>query len=308
MAPPPAQIPQSGPAPLPLNPNTAPLGVEVEEDEDEYEPDFEAAEDTEQILNKLDNAPPEPSPDRAPEVAITTFKMPSPEPLTEKEAIENGQHTILRVVGDLKVMPDTAVRKNKAGINRLAGSMGDKDAWVTILTRIATRSCAGLGNQREIVKSENGPTKLALSDKIREQLYLYIFDEWRTRIDVAVSWLCEEWYNDHVLSASNLPSSIPPPNFDSHYDKWALKILDGMMPYLDAKDKALTRFLGEIPRLNKEMLNRVKQLCRDPAMVPLALTSLLYLVMMRPPVRDMALDAVEEVWVSCKCPSVLPRC
>jgi symplekin len=44
----------------------------------------------------------------------------------------------------------------------------------------------------------------------------------------------------------------------------------------------------------------VKGLCRDPAMVNLALTSLLYLVMMRPPVREIALDAVEDVWRTCK--------
>lgn len=48
------------------------------------------------------------------------------------------------------------------------------------------------------------------------------------------------------------------------------------------------------------MLERVKGLCRDPAMVKLALTSLLYLVMMRPPVRELALDAVEDVWRTCK--------
>lgn len=308
--PPPPQIPQAGPAPVPLNPNTAPLGVEVDEDEDEYEPDFVAAEDTEQILNKLDNAPPEPSPDRAAEeTAITTFRMPAPEPLTEKEALENGEHTINRVISDLKEMtkaePVTAIKTQHAGLNRLAGSMGDKDAWVTILTRLATRSCAGLENQDPEVKMETGPMKMRLSDTIRERLYMYIFGEdtetdWRLRIDVAVSWLNEEWYNEKVLSKSGLPLPVPPQGYDSHYDKWALKILEGMMPYLEEKDKALTRFLGEIPRVNGKLLEKVKRLCRDPVMVPLAVTALLYLVMMKPPSREVALDTVEEVWVECK--------
>ena len=272
---------------------------------------MDTAEDTEQILNKLDNAPPEPSPeDRfAPEVAVTTFKMAAPEPLTEKEAIENGQHTIKRVMDDMKAMnkpvTEATLKKQHAGLNRLAGSIGDKDAWITILTRLATRSCAGLESQDPSIKSESGLSKSRLSDTIRESLYLYIFGnedeaDWRTRIDVAVSWLNEEWYNETVLAASNLPLAPPPPNFTSHYDKWALKILDGMMPYLDAKDKALTRFLGEIPRLNREMLGRVKLLCRDPGLVPMALTSLLYCVVMKPPAREVALDAVEEVWISCK--------
>jgi symplekin len=62
----------------------------------------------------------------------------------------------------------------------------------------------------------------------------------------------------------------------------------------------LTRFLSEIPGLNANVLERVKSLCRDPAMVNLALTSLLYLVIMRPPVREIVLDAVEDVWNTCK--------
>jgi symplekin len=74
-----------------------------------------------------------------------------------------------------------------------------------------------------------------------------------------------------------------------------------VLPYLDARDKFLTRFLSEVPSLTAEMFDRVKGLCRDPAMVRLALTGLLYLVKMRPPVRELALDAVEDIWRTCEC-------
>lgn len=237
--------------------------------------------------------------------------MPAPQPLVERDAIENASLTIERVVDDLGKMPDMPlIKKQHAGINRLAGGMGDKDAWITILTRLATRTTGGLENvdpsPEPAIKSEDGgggitrQGRITLSDKIRERLYTYIFDAWRSRIDVAVQWLCEEWYSESVLTSSGLPS----PRF-SNYEKWALKILDGMMPYLDAKDKALTRFLGEIPRLTKDMLGRVKSLCRDPVLVPMAITSLLYLVIMKPPSREMALDAVEEVWVERKLSPVI---
>ena len=237
--------------------------------------------------------------------------MPAPQPLVERDAIENASLTIERVVDDLGKMPDMPlIKKQHAGINRLAGGMGDKDAWITILTRLATRTTGGLENvnpsPEPAIKSEDGggeimrQGRITLSDKIRERLYTYIFDAWRSRIDVAVQWLCEEWYSESVLTSSGLPS----PRF-SNYEKWALKILDGMMPYLDAKDKALTRFLGEIPRLTKEMLGRVKSLCRDPVLVPMAITSLLYLVIMKPPSREVALDAVEEVWIERKLSPVI---
>ncbi|OBT65604.1 hypothetical protein VE03_05534 [Pseudogymnoascus sp. 23342-1-I1] len=271
-----------------LNPDTAPLGVD--EDEDDYEPDFEAAEDTEQILNKLDNAPPEEPLDRPPPVvALGPFKMPEPQALTSEEVMENGKNTVARVFSVMQTLEDPALKKNKAGINRLAASTYDREAWVTIVTRLATRAPAGLEDTAGIIKSEGGDTKVTLGDNIRDALYLYIIEDFRHRIETAVAWLCEEWYNDRIQEKAGAVTT-------SHYDKWVLRVLDGMMPYLDARDKVLTRFLGEIPRLTAEMLERVKGLCRDPAMVSLALTSLLYLVMMRPPVREIALDAVEDVW------------
>src|SRR3569833_128439 len=85
-----------------------------------------------------------------------------------------------------------------------------------------------------------------------------------------------------------------------NYDRWANKLLAGILPYLHPQDKVLTRCLGEMPDLYAAFLSRVKGLCRVPSMVPLALTSLLYLAMMRPPVRDLALDTVQEIWVECK--------
>ncbi|KFY18673.1 hypothetical protein V493_08428 [Pseudogymnoascus sp. VKM F-4281 (FW-2241)] len=270
-----------------LNPDTAPLGVD--EDDDDYEPDFEAAEDTEQILNKLDNAPPEESPDRPPVVSLGPFTMPEPQALTSEEVMENGKNTVARVFSVMQTLEDPALKKNKAGINRLAASTYDREAWVTIVTRLATRAPAGLEDTAGIVKSEGGDAKVTLGDNIRDALYLYVLEDFRHRIETAVAWLCEEWYNDRIQEKAGAVTT-------SHYDKWVLRVLDGMMPYLDARDKVLTRFLGEIPRLTAEMLERVKGLCRDPAMVNLALTSLLYLVMMRPPVREIALDAVEDVW------------
>jgi symplekin len=189
---------------------------------------------------------------------------------------------------------DEPGKKMKAGINRLAAGAYDRDAWITIITRLATRAAAGLEEHSDSVKDEpDTSTPVSLSNKIRELLYLYVLEDFRKRIDIAVTWLCEEWYNDKVQAKLGGDVVL-------HYDKWVLKVIDGIVPYLDAKDKVLTRFLSEIPGLNTEVLERVKGLCRDPSMVNLALTSLLYLVMMRPPVREIALDAVEDVWATCK--------
>jgi symplekin len=284
-----------------LNPDTVPLGVEEDEDDD-YEPDFYAAEDTEQILNKLESAPPEQLPSLAHDtsVALTAFRLPPPPPVDGVLAARVGQGAVGRVFGVLQTLEDTsATRKYRTGLNRLAASSYDRDAWVTVIARLAARSIAQQSSETT-AKSEDEPDKAMkeqspLNDVIREALFVYVLEDFRKRIDVAVSWLCEEWYADRIRGLYG-------DSGNRQYDKWAMRLVDGFLPYLHPQDKVLTRFLGEVPELSAMILDRVKSLCRDPSLVPLALTSLLYLVMMRPPVRGLALDAVQDIWTDCEPP------
>ncbi len=86
--------------------------------------------------------------------------------------------------------------------------------------------------------------------------------DFRKHIDVAVSWLCEEWYADQMTKRYGTD------DYRLHYDKWMLKLLDSFLPYLNPQDKVLTRFLSEVPELNAAVMARVRSLCRDPSMVP----------------------------------------
>jgi symplekin len=276
-----------------LNAGTSPLSVE--EDEDDYDPDFYNAEDSEQILNKLDSAPPpileEELEVKPPDMAPVNYTLPPPPIMTLEEVEQVGQGTVGRVFGVMQTLEEPG-KKTKAGLNRLAASSCDREDWITIITRLATRSVAGLEETETVKVEPDAVTPFSLSNTIRNSLYLYVLEDFRKRIDIAVAWLCEEWYNDKVQMMAGEESVL-------HYEKWVIKMLDGIIPYLDARDKVLTRFLSEIPGLSLEVLTKVKELCRDPAMVNLALTSLLYLVMMRPPVREIALDAVEDIWNTC---------
>ncbi|OAQ91018.1 mRNA cleavage and polyadenylation specificity factor complex subunit [Purpureocillium lilacinum] len=276
-------------APAPeLNPNTAPLGVD--DDDDDYEPDFYQAEDTEQILNKLDGASSATEPMALDgSLALTSFSLPQPPSLPAETALSAGSGTVARVLEMMKSLDEPAVKKDKAGYNRLAASSGTRDSWMSILSRLATRASAGLEDVS--VKGEDDDTKRpeGLSDDIRELLYNYVMEDFRKHIDVAVSWLCEEWYNDKTQMKRG----------DDHlarYEKCTLRLIDGFLPYLHPQDKVLTRFLSEIPELNPTMLSRIKHMCRDPSVTQLALTSLLYLVIMRPPVKESALDTVQDIW------------
>ncbi|KAH8158946.1 hypothetical protein CIB48_g9302 [Xylaria polymorpha] len=282
----------------PINPETAPL--DVEEDEDDYEPDYYAAEDTEQLMNKLDSSPSGERRDlQAPvlgALALPAFKLPPPPTLDPEQAARVGQGAIARVFSTMQTLEDPATKKSKAGLNRLAASSYDRDSWITVITRLATRATAGL--DEALVKEEGNSLALptvSMSDSIRELLYAYVLEDFRKRIDVAVTWLSEEWYKERVqqrfASPPGQPSDVP-----ANYEKWTLRLVDAFLPYLHAQDKVLTRFLSELPELTVSILSRVNTLCRDPSLVNLALTSLYYLVMFRPPVRNIALDTIQDVW------------
>ncbi|KAK5657130.1 hypothetical protein OQA88_3658 [Cercophora sp. LCS_1] len=272
-----------------LNPDTAPLGVN--DDDDDYEPFFNAAEDTEQILNKLDGAPPE-EPEQKDVGALAPlgpFRLPPPPPFDVERATRRGQSASSLIFGPLPGLEEAVNRKHKAGINRLAASSYDRDSWLTFLTRLPSRATSGAEDSIKAEPDALDRQQVGPKDVVRELMYNYVLEDWRRRIEVAVAWLCEEWYNDQLIKKSGNGGPL-------YYEKWALRLIDGILTYITAQDKVLTRFLAEIPELTRTMLGRLKGLCGDPTRVQLALTTLLYLVMMRPPVREMALDTVAAIW------------
>jgi symplekin len=170
------------------------------------------------------------------------------------------------------------------GFGRLAASSLDRDSWLTLLTRLATRASAGLDalEAEGLAKLENGAVLSAvqrqnLADGVRETLYRYVLEDFRVRMNAAISWLNEEWYNDriqvkHALAEHNGDTdSVAVPK---HYERWVMRVLEGILPYLDTRDKVLIRFLSEIPELNGALIEKVKTLANDPERVNLCVQSL----------------------------------
>lgn len=256
------------------------------DDEEDYEPDFEPSEDREQIINKADALPPEDSLHTPTDLALGPFKLPQPPPMTTEETEQIGKNVISKVFDKMNALEEPpAVKRHKSGFNRLAGSNYDKEAWVTVITRLATRASAGLDDESDgeetskAIARKGGPAS-RLSDAIRENLWKHIIEDFRARIGIAIAWLNEEWYNDRIqmksASTARDQEAISRPR--QHFEYWMLRVLDGIIPYLDAKDKLLIRFLSEIPEVNEKVLERVKGLARDPERVQLAVNSLLYVI------------------------------
>ena len=222
-------------------------------------------------------------PDIQPElVSLGPFVLPKPPPMTEEEAGEVGRSAVARVFSMIQATESDPTPKNKnqqqLGFARLAGSNFDRDAWVLLLTRLATRAPAGLeGGDKS---GQGGRRQPTISDSIRETLYRYILEDFRARLNIGITWLNEEWYNDRIqmtAAASQRDDGDKNEiNVIAHYDTWVLRLLDGILPYIDSRDiKIIVRFLSEIPEVTVDILQRVASLAKDPERVNLCVQSLM---------------------------------
>ncbi|TQB70036.1 hypothetical protein MPDQ_001051, partial [Monascus purpureus] len=278
----------------------------AEEEDDDYEPEYQPMDIADTVSGQTDAVATEVA-DTQPElVSLGPFVLPQPPPLSEEEATEVGKSAVARVFGTL-VSTESPAQLAKArsqqrlGFSRLAGSSGDKDAWVVLLTRLATRASANLDVEDGQMKTDRGILeKQNISDSIRDLLYRYILEDFRSRLNVGITWLNEEWYNGRIqlkFTATHRSDDDSESTVPLHYDRWVLRLLDGILPYLDSRDtKILIRFLSEIPDLTVPIAQRIASLARDPERVNLCVQTLLYLIMFRPPARELCLNTLEDVY------------
>ncbi|KAI5296572.1 hypothetical protein KEM55_005773 [Ascosphaera atra] len=257
-------------------------------------------------------AQPEPE-DEGTDLALGPFVLPQPDPLSENQATDLGKDTVQRIFSLLSTLeqpqkqiggPAPSSTQQKSGFSRLAASSLDRDSWLTLLTRLATRGTVeGEGDVEPQRRN-----KESVADSIRNLLYRFVLEQFRGRINVAISWMNEEWYNDKIrqkaydeekarreADGDTTELTLPAPK--RHYDIWVVKMMEGFMPYLDSRDnKVLIRFLSETPELTQPLIEKVKTLANDPERVNLCVQAFHYLVLFRPPSRNACLDALESLY------------
>ncbi|KAJ5782821.1 hypothetical protein N7457_004595 [Penicillium paradoxum] len=264
------------------------LKAAVPDDDDDYEPEYQPM-DVASVVSEEASAVAAEVADLQPElVSLGPFVLPQPPPLSEEEAGEIGRSAVARVFGMLNAAessppPAKAQSQQKLGFARLAGSTFDRDAWSVLLARLATRAPAGLEPGQQGKGDSVARKQTTIADSIRETLYRFILEDFRGRLNIAIIWLNEEWYNDRMqmknaASQRDEPDGESEPTVALNYDTWATRLLDGFLAYLDSRDiKVLVRFL-------------------NPERVNLCVQSLMYLIMFRPPAREMCLNTVEDVY------------
>lgn len=289
------------PTAIPDIPLAGPTGID---DEDDYEPDFAlppegtVANTTEKALEEL----------AAPALDLGPFELPKPPPLTGTEVATLSDQSIRHVLNQIVGLESAAATttRQKLGLNRLAAAANDRDAWVTIICRLAARTSSSIdeyqalsdssqSDSTAVVKTDPTNSSTALANRIREHLFMYILDDFRPRLSIAISWLSEEWYADK-LHARSRPNDIHAQALPN-YATWSIRLLDRLVQYLDARDKnLLIRFLSEIPSVTPDIMALVKTLARDPERVGMCILAMQYLLMFRPPSRNVVMRVLREVW------------
>ncbi|KAJ6109685.1 hypothetical protein N7486_001920 [Penicillium sp. IBT 16267x] len=275
------------------------------DDDDDYEPEYQPMDVAETIAEEARAVVSE-VPEYQPElVSLGPFVLPQPPPLSEEEAGEVGRSAVARVFSMINVVETDSPAKNKTqqqlGFARLAGSNFDRDAWVLLLTRLATRAPAGLEGGDKLGKGGSDRRQTTISDSIRETLFQYILEDFRGRLNIGITWLNEEWYNDRIQMKAAASKRYDEEDSETtvacHYDTWVMRLLEGILLYLDSRDiKVIVRFLSEIPEVTVDITQKVATLAKDPERVNLCVQALMYLIMFRPPAREMCLNTLEDIY------------
>lgn len=207
-------------------------------------------------------------------------------------------------------------------LTKVAIKTWKKNSWLILLTRLATRGMtSGFTDvEQDAVEDKNQE----LSDLIRTAIFDYFLDNIHTRIDLIIEWLNEEWYSEKVFNEEKEMKTKSEEVYQQYeaasdknsfnlqeklagiseslvvdtptYNKWAGKVLDAMIPFLEPNDrKIFIRLLSDLPYLNDDLVARIKSLCFDPVRIKIGFLSLQFLIMYRPPVKEACINILKEL-------------
>lgn len=225
-----------------------------------------------------------------PNAQPTSKRLKSEEILDEEEELDDGPVDLQRVA---PLSPDDKMRhvqrvvahimalKDSDETPGLSGTLAhdsnplmkikllqwDGNSWLDLLTRLAAR---GLTHNEE------------MSDYVRSVLHDQFLEDINGRVGMVLEWLSEEWYSELQLQSADSEGEGEYPT----YDKWSLKLLSSLVPYLENQHRRLfIRLMSELPRVTQAHIDAVRPICLDPARASLGFQTLKFLVMFRPPAK-----------------------
>lgn len=223
------------------------------------------------------------------------YTLPLPDTLTIEQKKEQLQVIISNFISLSSKSSDVDTEDvTENNLEKVAISRWKSDSWIKILSRMATRGT--------LCNTE-------LSEFINDSIFNYFQTDIKSQLGSVIEWLNEEYYNETVeleeppaktakktTRKTKKAKKTDPEEGHEVYIKYAGKVLDTLIPYLDPSDrKSFIRLISELPYLNKELISKVRQICIDPARSLLGFQSLLYLIMFRPPVFNDCVEVLKDL-------------
>lgn len=255
----------------------------VNGDFEDYDPeaiDLEPAERQDEM--EMEDVRPEPG-----DMAVIRFELDTPSQLSTQALKLEFQASIDRILQSIRILDKSVSHRagmvaKSATLDSLAFNEWDKEAWITLLSRL----CARATNPPD--STTNATTNLP--NVLRERIFEYIMIDFREHLDLAISWLTEEWYNDTLSGQPGV------------YNKWATRIFDNIIPFIEGKDpkdkdfKIFLRFLGDLPLITPLHVQKLRTLCLDPERQKLGFAAIKYLLLLRPPARDACIELCVDLF------------
>ncbi|KAJ3025490.1 UNVERIFIED_CONTAM: hypothetical protein HDU68_007085 [Siphonaria sp. JEL0065] len=209
-------------------------------------------------------------------------------------------------------------------VNPLESVSAARTGWMLLLVRLLTSwKCSfddpaddtGVeGVQQQQQDGRQDEWKVAIQE-LREQLFGFIVSEFRSRYELAILWLHEEYHLGLVESMKIKKKCIKQQgesgetvevdkNPFSNYEALFHRILHALkgetrgegeegVSGLDPKDRTFTKFLIDVPLVTKEALEVVlKGYCEDSERMLLGFSSLRDLIHLRPAVREYCIQTL----------------
>ncbi|CAX40626.1 cleavage factor II (CF II) component, putative [Candida dubliniensis CD36] len=213
---------------------------------------------------------------------------------------------------ELELSADDRSDISKA-LTRAAIKGWKKGNWLLLLSRLATRGMRtkqkstnntvkqeGETEGEDIKMSPDQKNNQQLSDMIRSAILEYFSENVHGRIDMVIEWLNEEWYSERVFQQNEYLNEGKNPDKEiittPIYDIWSKKVVDATVSYIEPNDKKIfLRLLSDLPELNEDLIGRIKSLCIDPGRSAIGFLALQFLIMYRPPVKQMCIKVLQEL-------------
>ncbi|KAI0091687.1 Symplekin tight junction protein C terminal-domain-containing protein [Irpex rosettiformis] len=266
-----------------------PLQMDIDEEELEYEPDklnmklSGVAEETAVTQEEL-------ALDQEMSLLDTSeFRLPPPKELPEdaREALIRG--SLVRIwngADDLEA--------HDLSFDDVPG-MIPGDMWMILLVRLITRVVDPAPASLPPIEGETKDQTVVVpseiyshQDRLRQTLCDYIMTDFSSRIQLATTWMNEEWYNDQIRIEKD-------PEWRPNYETWLNQIVAVYQTHLDNKDRTFSRFLLDLPSVTPDVLSLLREMCIDPDKRQVGFAALREFVTQRPTLRTDAMNGLLEL-------------